>query len=247
MTRRVALVTGGSRGIGRACAMRLARDGFDLAINFRQADEAAEEVARAVRALGREAICLAADVADAGAVDRMVSEVVRVWGRVDVLVTNAGTSAVRAVEELDTDEWDRVLDVNLRGTFLCAQRVIPVMKTQGSGRIIMMSSQAGLSGGVFIGVHYAVSKAGVICLAKSLAKQLAPFGIRVNTVAPGIVETDMVASYPPDRLAALVASVPLGRIGTAEDVAEAVGFLASPASDYITGATLHVNGGLYMP
>jgi 3-oxoacyl-[acyl-carrier protein] reductase len=247
MTSRTALVTGGSRGIGRACVLRLARDGFDVAVNYHKAAAEADEVASEVRSLGRRALTIPADVSQTRDVDRMVSTVEQEWGRLDLLVTNAGISAVRAVEDLGAEEWDHVQAVNLKGTFLCAQRVIAVMRRQRSGQMILMASQAGITGGIFIGLHYATSKAGVICLAKSLAKQLAAHGIRVNCVAPGIVETDMVTPYPREKLEALVASVPLGRIGQPDDVASAVGFLASSDAAYMTGTTVHVNGGIYMP
>lgn len=247
MTPTTALVTGGSRGIGRACALRLARDGYDVAVNFQTAEREAQAVAEEIRGLGRRAMAVKGDVSDTAQVDRLVSAVDGAWGRLDLLVANAGISAIRTIEDLDAEEWDRVMAVNLKGTFLCAQRVLPIMKRQGSGQMILMASQAGLTGGIFIGLHYAASKAGVICLAKSLAKQLARYRIRVNCVAPGIVETDMVVPYPKDKLEGLVASVPLGRIGSAEDVAAAVGFLASPDAAYMTGTTVHVNGGVFMP
>ena len=247
MSPRTALVTGGSRGIGRACALRLARDGYDVAVNFQSAERDADMVVGEIRNLGRRALAVRGDVSDSGQVDGMISAIDKSWGSLDLLVANAGISAVRAIEDLTADEWDRVMAVNLKGAFLCAQRCIPLMKRQGSGQIIMMASQAGLTGGIFIGLHYAASKAGVICLAKSLAKQLARHGIRVNCVAPGIVETDMVVPYPKDKLDSLVGSVPLGRIGSASDVAAAVAYLASPDSAYVTGTTMHVNGGVYMP
>jgi 3-oxoacyl-[acyl-carrier protein] reductase len=247
MTNRVAVVTGASRGIGRACAERLAKDGYDVVVNYLSARDAAASVADAVRAQGRQAMCIQADVSQPADVDRLITAVAQQWERVDVLVANAGISFVRPVEQITSEEWDHVMAVNLKGTFLCAQRVIPMMKRQREGHIVMIASQAGLTGGIFIGLHYAAAKAGVICLAKSLAKQLASFGVRVNCVAPGIVNTEMVDAYPKDKLEELVNAVPMGRIGYPEDVAAAVGFLCTREAHYMTGTTLHVNGGIYMP
>lgn len=243
---KVALVTGASRGIGRACALRLAQAGYDVVVNYRSHADEAAEVAREISALGRDAATVQADVSRADAVEAMMHETLARWGRIDALVNNAGSAAIRAFDDLSVDEWDRLMDVNLKSAFLCCQRVIPIMKEQRAGRIIMLASQAGQTGGYFIGAHYSVSKSGVICLTKYLAKQLAPWGILVNCVAPGIIDTEMSAAYPPELVTRLVGDVPLRRVGTPDDVAHAVVFLAGAGSAYITGATLNVNGGLYM-
>ena len=244
---KVALVTGASRGIGRACALRLAEAGYDVVVNYQSHQAEAAEVERRIVALGRGAMSIQADVSQPEAVDAMVRKAFQRWGRIDVLVNNAGVSAIRSFDELTVEEWDQVMNINLKSVFLCCQRVAPIMKTRRSGKIIMLSSQAGQTGGFFIGAHYAVSKAGIVCLTKYLAKTLAPFGVLVNCVAPGIIETNMSKSFPRELVLQLVNQVPLGRMGTPDDVANAVVFLASEASAYITGATIPINGGLYMP
>jgi 3-oxoacyl-[acyl-carrier protein] reductase len=192
-------------------------------------------------------VTIQTDVARPEAVARLVAQVKHRWGRIDVLVNNAGIASVTPFQRLRVAEWDTVLAVNLRGAFLCCQRVAPIMTSQRCGSIVMIASQAGQTGGAFVGAHYAVSKAGLICLTKYLAKELASSRIRVNCVAPGIIDTDMARAFPRRALRALVQRVPLGRLGMPEEVAKAVAFLASEESAYMTGVTIPVNGGLWMP
>lgn len=237
---KTALVTGGARGIGQACALALARAGADVAV----ADinrEAAEKVAAEIRGLGQNGLALAVDMAAVAEIQSMVESLVEQWGRIDILVNNAGILQNYALDRISEKDWDMVLDVNLKGTFFCSQAVVRHMKSRGGGRIINLASVAGKTGGAKAGTHYAVSKAGVICLTKSLAKDGASSGILVNAVAPGYVLTDMTREMDYDPQ-----TVPLGRLGVAEEVADVVLFLASPSSRYITGSTVDVNGGIYM-
>lgn len=216
-------------------------------MNYASDAEAAAAVVGEIAAAGRDAVAIQGDVSRRDDVARLVDALVRRWGRIDAAVANAGISQIKTVDTIEEADWDRMIDVNLKGAFLVAQHAAAVMRRQGSGRIVMVSSQAGQSGGFFVGAHYSASKGGLIALTKALARQLAADGILVNAVAPGIVDTDMSNAFPPSRVDGLVAQVPLKRIGTAEDVAAAVAFLCSPDASYITGATIPVNGGLYMP
>ncbi len=173
-----------------------------------------------------------------------MSQVAEEFGRLDVLVNNAGIYEVLPVEEISEAQWDRVLDVNLKGAFFCCQAVVPAMKRQGEGRIVSVASSAGKAGGTLAGAHYSVSKAGVICLTKQLARELGPYGITVNAVAPGRIDTPMIRVASDEENEAFVRRTPLGRLGTPEDVAGAVVFLASDAASFITGEIVDVNGGL---
>lgn len=247
---RVALVTGASRGIGAAIALRLAADGAAVAINYVEAEDRdnaaeADAVAEQVRALGRAAVCVQADVTDRPAVADMVEYVAARLGPVDILVNNAGITLDRTLRKLAPEDWDRVLAVNLTGAFNCAQAVIAGMTERGWGRIISISSVVGLTGN-FGQTNYAASKAGLLGLTKSLAREVACKGVTVNAVAPGFIATEMTAAMPPDVAEGVVAQIPVGEMGRPEDVANAVAFLASDEARYITGHVLSVNGGLYM-
>ncbi len=246
--KRVALITGGNRGIGKACAYGLALDGFDIAISYaRHADDAREFVgelaSRNVQARAYQAELSAGDTA-AGLIERVLAD----FGRLDVLVNNAGLAPVKPIDEITIEEWDEVLDVNLRAAFFCAQRAFVHMRDSGrGGRLIFMSSQAGQAGGVFVGAHYVASKAALIGITKSFAKAGAAHNVLANCVAPGQIDTPLTGAFPRDRVEQLTQAIPLGRMGSADEVAAAVRFLASEASSYITGATIPVNGGLLMP
>jgi NAD(P)-dependent dehydrogenase (short-subunit alcohol dehydrogenase family) len=240
---KVAIVTGAGRGIGLSIALTLAREGARVAacdISTTLLDDAMAEI----QVLGGQAIPFQMDVIRREQIQQMVDEVLSRWARIDILVNNAGIYEVLPFEEISEAQWDRVLAVNLKGAFLCCQAVAPHMKQRGAGRIISIASSAGKTGGTLAGAHYSVSKAGVICLAKQLARELGPHGITVNAIAPGRIDTPMIHSVSDEENEAFVQRTPLGRLGTAEDVANAVVFLASDEASFITGEILDVNGGL---
>ena len=236
---RVALVTGASRGIGRAIAIALAEAGANIAVNYREKKVSAEEVREEINKLGRSAIALQADVSLATEVERLVSSTERELGPVDILVNNAGIAQVKPFHELTEADWDEIQRVNLKSAFLLTQRVLPGMRQRHWGRIINLSSVAAQTGGV-IGPHYAASKAGLIGLTHSYASLLAKEGITVNAIAPALIETDMVTSNPN----ASQARLPVGFFGAPEELGRAAVLLAE--SDFITGQTISVNGGWYM-
>lgn len=242
---KVVAITGGGGGIGRACALLFAREGADLAISDVKIAPA-EAVAREVAALGRRAVAIATDVTDEADVARLVERSASALGALDVLVNAAGTFQSKPVDEIAASEWDRMLAVNLKGVFLCSQAALRHMKLRRAGAIVSIASLAGQVGGIHAGAHYAASKAGVISLTKSLAKNAGPFGVRVNCVNPGIIETAMTSPWPPDVLAGMVKATPLARLGRADEVAAAIVFLASEAASFIHGAHLDVNGGIHM-
>lgn len=242
MSERVALVTGASRGIGRAVARQFALEGYRLALNARS-EQALGALADALRAEGHEVLPVAADVASGSAVEAMTERVLRAWGRLDVLVTCAGVYHARRFTELDEHSWRQMIEVHLTGTFLCAHHVAPVMIEQGRGAIVTVSSTSALTGGTS-GAHYAAAKGGVLSFSKALAKELAPAGVRVNTVIPSKVETDMLQStLDAGQADALRRAIPLGRWGQPEEVASVIAFLASDAAAYVVGAALPVTGG----
>jgi 3-oxoacyl-[acyl-carrier protein] reductase len=235
----IALVTGGSRGLGRAIAIAFAEAGADVAVNYQYAAEQAAEVEQAVRALGRRAVCVQADVSTAPEVSRMVDVVERSLGAPLILVNNAGIARVQPVEEVSEHDWDEILRVNLKSVFLVTQRVLPAMRAAKFGRIINLSSVAAQLGGV-VGPHYAASKAGMIGITHSYASLLAKEGITANAIAPALIDTDMVKA----NLRARRDVIPVGRFGEPAEVASVAVMLAS--NGFITGQTINVNGGWYM-
>ena len=236
---RVALVTGGSRGIGRAIARALARAGADVAISFHTRDDDAREASAAIEALGRRTLAVQADAADAEAIDRLVAAVERGLGGIDILVNNAGITRPQPLEAITDRDWHELIAVNLTSAFLVTQRVVGGMRARRWGRIINVSSVAAQLGGV-VGPHYAASKAGLIGLTHAYAAILAREGITANAIAPALIETEMVTGNPRAR----ADLIPVGRFGTVDEVAEAAVLLAT--NGYITGQTINVNGGWYM-
>jgi 3-oxoacyl-[acyl-carrier protein] reductase len=238
---RTALVTGAARGVGLAISRRLADLGARVVMGDVDAGALAEAV-RSVQERTGDVVSRVFDVTDAEAVRSAVASV----GSVEILVNNAGICPLTLPEHIDGAEWDRVLDVNLKGAFLCTQAIVPGLRATGWGRVVNIASAAGQIGGIAVGVHYAASKGGLLAMTKSFARLLAPYGVTVNAVAPGTVETDLTASWPLATKEALRAKVPLGRLVQADEIAAAAAFLCSDGAAAITGATIDVNAGLFM-
>ncbi len=241
---RVAIVTGASRGIGRAVALSLVEGGASVVVSGRDAARL-EATAKELESLGGGVAAVIGDVARREDVERLVSQTRGRFGRIDILVNNAGVTRDALLVRMKDEDWDQVLNVNLRGAFLMTRAVAKVMMRQKGGRILNISSTAGVVGNAGQ-VNYSASKAGLIGLTKAAARELAHWGILVNAVAPGLIDTDMAAGMPTEAREALLAQVPLKRIGAAREVAEVVRFLASDSASYVTGQVIQVNGGLYM-
>ena len=242
---KVALVTGGSRGIGRAIALKLAENGADVAINYAGNTAAAEEVKAAIEQMGRKALLIQCSVADTDGVQAMVNQVVKELGRLDILVNNAGITRDGLLMRMKEADWDDVMNTNLKGVYNCSKAVMRTMMKQKSGWIVNMASVVGEMGNAGQ-ANYAAAKAGVIGFTKSLAKEVASRGITVNAIAPGFIATDMTSVLSDDQKAEMARTIPLGRAGQPEDVANAVLFLASEGAAYITGQVLNVDGGMVM-
>ncbi len=239
---KVALVTGASRGIGRAIAHDLATHGADVVVNYANRLDAAEAVCAAIRNMGRRALPLQADVAEAADVARMAAAALETFGHIDILINNATLHRGRRVEKLPEADWDAVIDSCLKGAYHCCQHLVPQMRSRGGGRIINISSSVGLIG--WPGdTAYGAAKSGLIGFTRSLAKELAPDGITANAVTPGYIRTDMTAALTPKNIEHMLSLIPLGRAGEPEDVAEVVTFLAA-AGTYVTGAVYVVDGGM---
>ena len=239
------IVTGAGAGIGRAVSLGFAEEGAKVAL-WDLNGQAALATAQEISQLGGQAMAWKVDVSKAQEVRGALQEVISRWERVDILVNNAGICLVGSIEGIGETDWDRVMEVNLKSVFLCSQAVMGLMKAQGQGCIINMGSIAGKVGGIAVGAHYSASKAAVMCFTKSLAKELAPYGVRVNAVSPGVVETDMTRMITKGDWSSYVSQIPMGRVGTPQEVAKAVLFLASDEACYITGEILDVNGGQLM-
>ena len=242
---KIAVVTGGSRGIGRAVCEKLASLGADIAFSYAGNAAAAEETAAACRALGVRVLALQADVGKSEAVSAFFDAVMKEFGRVDILVNNAGINRDNLAMRMKEEEFDQVIETNLKGTFLCMKAVTRPMMKQRSGRIINLTSVVALRGNPGQ-VNYCASKAGVIGMTKSLAREVASRGITVNAIAPGFIETDMTAKLPEDVKTSMAAGIPMTRMGRPEDVANAVAFFASDEAAYVTGQVLCVDGGMAM-
>jgi len=241
---RVAIVTGGTRGIGAACATWLAERGAGVVVSGRDTDRM-QSALKAKEGLAGRVVGVAADAAKREDADRLVEAARQEFGRLDVVVNNAGITRDTLLIRMKDDDWDQVMDVNLRGAFLMTRAAAKTMMRQRSGRIINIASTAGAMGNAGQ-VNYSAAKAGLIGLTKACARELAHWSILVNAVAPGLIDTDMSAGIPDAARQALLAQIPLARIGTAREVAEVVGFLAGDGASYVTGQVFHVNGGLYM-
>jgi 3-oxoacyl-[acyl-carrier protein] reductase len=241
---KIAIVTGAARGIGRTIAEALAREGADLALCDCQA-EWLNDTAAAVQALGRKAMSGAADVGSAAAIEAFVAQVMAQYGRVDILVNNAGITRDKLLLRMTDEDWDQVIRINLTGTFLLSRAIAKIMMKQRAGCMVNIASIIGLIGNAGQ-CNYAASKAGVIALSKSMAKELAGRGIRVNAVAPGFIVSKMTDALSEEVRNQMMAAIPAGRFGTAEDVARSVVFLASDDASYVTGQVLSVNGGMVM-
>ena len=242
---KVAVITGAGRGIGRVIALQFAQKGSRVVVNYRSNTSQIEEMLTLIRNAGGEAIAIQADVSKEEDVKRLIADTIRYFGKIDVLVNNAGIIKDNLIMRMPEEEFNRVLDINLKGTFLCMKHVSGIMLKQRSGKIINISSVVGLSGNIGQ-ANYAASKAGIIGMTKTVARELASRGITVNAVAPGFIETDMTDNLSQKHKDAMIANIPMKRYGTAMEIAEAVSFLASDAANYITGQVLVVDGGLAM-
>ena len=248
VTEKVALVTGGSSGIGAATAKILAANGARVAINFHHNSAGAQETRDEIISVGGNAIVVQADVAKSSDVDLLIKRTVDALGPIDILVNNAG-SLIERLRILDLTEarWDQVIDLNLKSAYLCCRAVAASMMERKTGAIVNVSSIAGRTGGALGSIHYSTAKGGLITFTKGLAKELAPFGVRVNAVSPGVIDTRYHEQFStPEMMKGYVAGIPLGRVGTPDDVASVICFLASGASSYLAGETIEINGGMFM-
>ena len=240
---KTALITGGSRGIGRAIALRLAKEGVRIAVNYKTNEEAAQWVVNAVEEMGVEAIAVGGDVSQSAEVEDMVKHVLDSWGSVDILVNNAGIIHDSLLMRMAEEVWDDVINTNLKGTYNCTKAVLRFMVRQRWGRIINVVSVVGLEGNPGQS-NYAASKAGVIAFSRSIAKEVASRNITVNAVAPGYISTEIVADLSPEFKELILSRIPQNRFGTVDDVANMVGYLASGEAGYITGEVIRVDGGI---
>lgn len=248
LSNKVALVTGGLKGIGRATVMELATQGADIALNYRASEKnkvLAEELVKELKDLGRDVLCVEGDISHEEDVEKIFKSIKKYFGHLDILVNNAGITRDQLILRMKTEDFDAVINTNLKGTYLCMNQASRLMMKQKSGHIISLSSVVGVIGNAGQ-VNYAASKAGVIGMTMSLARELGPRGVTVNAVAPGFIETDMTEVLSDEIKVGLKASIPLGTLGHVEDVAKTIAFLASDDAKYITGQTIHVDGGMAM-
>jgi 3-oxoacyl-[acyl-carrier protein] reductase len=242
---KVALVTGSSRGIGRAIAIELAKSGIDIVVNDSKNPQEGLEVVNEITKIGQRAIYIQADVSDPDQVEKMVEKIISEFGKIDILVNNAGIIVDKLLRDMTIEEWNKVIVVNLTGVFNCTKSVIEYMQKQKSGKIINISSVSGQIGNMGQ-ANYSASKAGVISFTKTVAKEYAREGVIVNAVAPGFIRTRMVETIPEKVIEKILKQIPLSRLGEPEEVAKLVRFLASDDAKYITGQVISINGGMYM-
>jgi len=240
----VVVVTGASRGLGRAIAQEMARGGAKVVVNYSRSKEPAEELVNEISESGGEAIAVQADVSDAEQAQKLIDEAMQEFNRVDVLVNNAGINIDRTLKKLSVEDWDTVIQVDLNSAFYTVHAVLPHMMEQGGGKIINMSSFVGEAGNIGQ-ANYSAAKAGLLGFTKTAAQELARYGITVNAICPGFIETDMVANIPEEAKSKLLKTVPLGRFGKPNEIARAVAYLIEDG-DYITGQSLDINGGVYI-
>jgi NAD(P)-dependent dehydrogenase (short-subunit alcohol dehydrogenase family) len=246
LTGKIALVTGALRGIGKGIALVLAEKGADIILNDKTEDAESDDLVNQIKAMGRHVLLIKADVTKKNEVKKMFETIEQKFGRLDILVNNAGTSQNKNIFEMELEDWQYIIDTNLTSAFLCSKEAMRIMRTQGSGRIISISSVVAERGAILGHVHYAATKSGILGMTKTLARTGAPYGITVNAVAPGIIETELLfKTHGVEGVEKLSASVPLG-LGTPRHVGLAVAFLCSEGGDYLTGTTIDVNGGFNM-
>lgn len=243
MSKKVALVTGSSRGIGRAIALEFANQGYDLVINYKQNQAQAEEVLEQVKSAGAQGIIAQADVSDSKAAQELIDRSVKAFGHLDVLVNNAGINKDQLILRISDDEWAKVINTNLSAAFYCSRAALKTMIRKRYGRIINISSVVGLSGNAGQ-THYSAAKSGLLGLSFSIAREYGSRGITANVVAPGYIKSDMTAELSPEQSAKIMTAIAAGRLGTPEDVAAVVAFLASPGADYINSQVIRVDGGM---
>jgi 3-oxoacyl-[acyl-carrier protein] reductase len=245
---KVAWITGSSTGIGRACAVTLAKEGCKVAVHYNRSENEAQKVVEEIESCGSEALLVKGEVSDANEVDRMVGEIEDHFSRLDILVNNVGSLIERRkLEEMAEDLWERVINVNLKSVYLCSRAILPLMKRQGGGKIVNVTSIAARTGGGPGSIAYAASKGGVSTLTRSMAKELISDGIIVNAVAPGFITTPFHDQFTPDDVREQITnSIPAGREGTPEEIASAIAYLASPQADYLVGEIIEINGGRLM-
>jgi len=248
LTGKVAIITGAASGIGRATAITLAESGAAVTINYRRNENDAELLCKQILSTGGRAITVQADVTRASDVAALIKRATEEFGPVDVLVNNAGSLIERLrILELTEERWDEVMDLNLKSAFLCSRAVVPAMIERKAGAIINLSSIAGRNGGALGSIHYSTAKGGLITFTKGLAKELAPFGVRVNAVSPGVIDTPYHEQFSsPEMMKNYVNAIPLGRVGKPGEVAKVIAFLASDAASYLAGETIEINGGMFM-
>lgn len=242
---KTAIVTGASRGIGRAIALQLASEGANVVVNFSGSEQKASEVVEEIQNLGSQAIAVQANISDSDSVQQLMNAAQEQFGSIDILVNNAGITRDNLLMRMKEDEWDDVINTNLKGVFLCTKAVTRQMMKQRAGRIINISSIVGVMGNAGQ-ANYVAAKAGVIGLTKTTARELASRNILVNAIAPGFITTEMTETLPEDVKSSMLTQIPLAKLGKPEDIAKAVVFLASDDASYMTGQTLHIDGGMYM-